>query len=239
MAYAQMTAAALRQTVRDVTDLDAEDLPDSLLNLYLRDGYYRILDLEKRWTFLEKTFTFDTVAEQRAYTISGFTADPISQVVSIVDNNNIGFRLDMVGHDMAEQTYVGSYDTSGDPLFYSIWEGKIHLFPKPNNVRTLVVRAYREPIDWITTEGNVDASANLHFALVYYACSRVYQRLEDTLMANEYKRAFDEGVTLAATNVTKPNSHANLRLSAGQTSGRPTFNGWMQTMGKNLKVNQQ
>ena len=33
MAYAQMTAAALRQTVRDVTDLDAEDLPDSLLNL--------------------------------------------------------------------------------------------------------------------------------------------------------------------------------------------------------------
>jgi hypothetical protein len=57
-------------------------------------------------------------------------------------------------------------------------------------------------------------------------------------MANEYKRAFDEAVTLAPTNVTKPNSHANLRLSAGQTSGRPTFNGWMQTMGKNLKVNQ-
>ena len=234
MAYVQMTAAALRQTVRDVTDLDAEDLPDSLLNLYLRDGYYRILDLEKRWTFLEKTFTFNTVAEQRAYDISAFTADPIGQVVSIVDNTNIGLRLDMVGHDMAEQTYVGSYDTSGDPLFYSIWEGKVHLFPKPNNVRTLTVRAYREPIDWITSEGNVDASANLHFALVYYACSRVYQRLEDTLMANEYKRAFDEAVTLAATNITKPSSHANLRLNAGQTSGRPTFNGWMQMMGKNL-----
>lgn len=234
MAYVQMTAAALRQTVRDVTDLDNEDLPDSLLNLYLRDGYYRILDLEKRWTFLEKTFTFNTVAEQREYPIDAFTADPISQVVSIVDNTNIGLRLDMVGHDMAEQTYVGSYDTSGDPLFYSIWEGKVHLFPKPNNARTLTVRAYREPIDWINAEGNVDASANLHFALVYYACSRVYQRLEDTLMSNEYKRSFDEAVTLAATNITKPSSHANLRLNAGQTSGRPTFNGWMQMMGKNL-----
>ena len=238
MAYVKMTATALRDTVRSITDLDATDLPDSLLNVYLRDGYYRILDLEKRWSFLEKTFTFSTVAEQRAYTISDFTADPIGQVVSIVDNNNIGFRLDMVGHDMAEQTYVGSYDTSGDPLFYSIWEGKVHLFPKPNNVRTLVVRAYREPIDWITSEGNVDASANLHFPLVYYACSRVYQRLEDTLMANEYKRSFDEGVTLASANINKPNSHANLRLSAGQTSGRPTYNGWLQTMAKNLKVNQ-
>ena len=234
MAYVQMSAANLRNTVRDITDLDTEDLPDSLLNLYLRDGYYRILDLEKRWTFLEKTFTFNTVAEQREYPIDAFTADPISQVVSIVDNTNIGLRLDMVGHDMAEQTYVGSYDTSGDPLFYSIWEGKVHLFPKPNNARTLTVRAYREPIDWINAEGNVDASANLHFALVYYACSRVYQRLEDTLMSNEYKRSFDEAVTLAATNITKPSSHANLRLNAGQTSGRPTFNGWMQMMGKNL-----
>jgi hypothetical protein len=234
MAYVQMSAANLRDTVRDITDLDTEDLPDSLLNLYLRDGYYRILDLEKRWSFLEKTFTFNTVAEQREYPISSFTADPISQVVSIVDNTNIGLRLDMVGHDMAEQTYVGSYDTSGDPLFYSIWEGKVHLFPKPNNVRTLTVRAYREPLDWINAEGNVDASANLHFALVYYACSRVYQRLEDTLMSGEYKRSFDEAVTLAAANISKPASHANLRLNAGQTSGRPTFNGWMQMMGKNL-----
>lgn len=234
MAYQTMTAAALRQTVRDITDLDQDDLPDSLLNLYLRDGYYRILDLEKRWSFLEKTFTFNTVAEQRAYDISAFTADPIAQIVSIVDNTNIGLRLDMVGHDMAEQTYVGSYDTSGDPLFYSIWEGKVHLFPKPNNVRTLTVRAYREPIDWITSEGYVDASPNLHFALVYYACSRVYQRLEDTVMANEYKRSFDEGVAVAIQNISTPTSHAHLKLNAGQTSGRPTFNGWMQMMGKNL-----
>ena len=44
MAYVQMTATAPRDTVRSITDLDAEDLPDSLLNVYLRDGYYRILD---------------------------------------------------------------------------------------------------------------------------------------------------------------------------------------------------
>ena len=49
MAYQTMTATVLRSTVRDIVDLDAEDLPDSLLNLYIRDGYYRILDLEKRW----------------------------------------------------------------------------------------------------------------------------------------------------------------------------------------------
>ena len=234
MAYVAQTAATLRGFVRDITDLDTADLPDSLLNMYIRDGYYRILDLEKRWPWLEKSFTFNTVAEQRAYTISAFTADPMAQIVSIVDNTNVGLRLDMVGYDMAETTYVGSYDTSGDPLFYAVWEGKIHLFPKPNNVRTLTVRGYREPVDWITSEGYVDASPNLHFPLVYYACSRVYQRLEDTVMAQEYKRSFDEGVSLARETIVKPTSHAHLRLNAGQTSGRPTFNGWLQMMGKNL-----
>ena len=234
MAYNQMTATALRQTVRDITDLDAEDLPYSLLDLYLRDGYYRILDIEKRWNFLEKSFTFNTVAEQRAYPIANFTADPMAQIVSIVDNTGVGLRLDMVSHDEAETTYVGSYDTSGDPLFYSIWEGNIHLFPKPNNVRTLTVRGYREPIDWVTTGGYVDASSNLHFSLVYYACSRVYQRLEDVAMADAYKRSFDEGVTLAIKSIMTPNSHAHLVLSAGRTNGRPTFNGWMQNLGKTL-----
>ena len=47
MAYATMTATTLRQTIRDITDLDTEDLPDSLLNLYIRDGYYRILDFSR------------------------------------------------------------------------------------------------------------------------------------------------------------------------------------------------
>ena len=237
MAYQTMTASELRSTVRDITDLDIEDLPDSLLNLYLRDGYYRILDLEKRWVFLEKSFTFSTVANQRAYNIASFTNDPIGQIVSVIDESGIGLSLDMVPFDMAETTYVGAYDTSGDPLFYAIWEGQIHLFPKPNNVRTLKVRGYREPTDWVGEDDVVDAAPSLHFALVYYACSRIYQRLEDTVMSAEYKRSFDEAVVLASKNVQKPSSHAHMRLSAGQTHNRPTFNGWMQKMGKNLQNN--
>lgn len=237
MAYQTMTATELRQTVRDITDLDIEDLPDSLLNLYIRDGYYRILDLEKRWNFLEKSFTFNTIAEQKSYSISSFTGDPISEVISIVDPSGVGFRLDMVGYDEAERTYIGSYDTAGDPLFYAVWEGKIHLFPKPESARTLQVRAYREPTDWIGEDDVVDAAPSLHFALVYYACSRVYQRLEDSVMAAEYKRSFDEGVQLARTAIMKPTSHAHMRLSAGKTTGRPTFNGWMLNMGRNLQDN--
>lgn len=233
MAYDTSTASELRDLVREITDLDTADLSDSLLNMFIRDGYYRILDLEKRWPFLETTFTFSTVADQRAYTISTFTADPIAQIVSVVDNTATGIRLDYISHDEGEMAYNGTQNVSGNPLFYSFWNGEINLFPKPNNIRALTVRGYREPIDWITTGGAVDASANLHLPLAYYACARIYQRLEDPDMANEYKRSFDEGVVLAVKSIMKPASHAYTVLSAGRTSGRPSHDSWLKSLGRN------
>ncbi len=228
-----MTAADIRSAVRSITDLDSTDLSDSLLDLYIRDGYYRILDTEKRWSFLEYSFEFSTRTGVRAYELSTLTDEPMGQISSIIDNRGTGYRMDMIGFDMAEQTYTGSYDTNGDPLFYALWSGSIHLYPKPNNVRTLVARGYREPLDWQTEGGDVDAIPSLHFPLVYYACSRVYQQLEDTAMAQMYKGAFDEGVALAVKNATTPNSHNLMRLNAGQTENRPTYSGWLRSLGSN------
>jgi len=233
MAYKAMTAADIRSAVRSITDLDSTDLSDSLLDLYIRDGYYRILDTEKRWSFLEYSFEFSTRTGVRAYELSTLTDEPMGQISSIIDNRGTGYRMDMIGFDMAEQTYTGSYDTNGDPLFYALWSGSIHLYPKPNNVRTLVARGYREPLDWQTEGGDVDAIPSLHFPLVYYACSRVYQQLEDTAMAQMYKGAFDEGVALAVKNATTPSSHNLMRLNAGQTENRPTYSGWLRSLGSN------
>jgi len=234
MAYSTMTATELRNTVRQIVDLDTDDLPDTLLNLYIRDGYYRILDIEKRWSWLETSFTFTTTPNARSYVISGFTVDPISQVVSVVDNVGVGARLAMVGYDEAEGTYIGSYDVAGDPLFYAVWNERIHLYPKPSNARLLTCRGYREPIDWIGLNDVVDAHPSLHFALVYYAVSRVYQQLEDAQMSAVYKQSFDEGVALAVANLSKPTSHGHLIMSHGATAGRPTYKGWLQNLGRTL-----
>jgi hypothetical protein len=229
-----MTATQLRDAVRQIVDLDTDDLPDSLLNLYIRDGYYRILDTEKRWAWLETSFNFTTTPNVRSYLISGFTADPISQVVSIVDNIGVGARLEMIGYDEGEGTYIGSYDVAGDPLFYAVWNDRIHLYPKPSTARTLQARGYREPRDWVGANDTVDAHPSLHFPLVYYAVSRVYQQLEDAQMAAIYKQSFDEGVAMAASNITKPTSHGHLKMSSGPTKGRPTYKGWLQNLGRTL-----
>jgi hypothetical protein len=52
-------------------------------------------------------------------------------------------------------------------------------------------------------------------------------------MAEMYKRAYDEGVALAVRNATTPTSHHALILTHGQTNGRPTYNGWLNSLGSN------
>jgi len=232
MAYNSMTAADIKSAVRTITDLDTDDLPDAILDLYIRDGFYRILDSEKRWAFLEFSFDFTAQIGVRSYDLETIASEPLSQVISIVDNNNIGYRLDMIGYDEAERTYSGVYDTTGDPLFYAIWAGSLHLYPKPSSTRTLVCRGYREPLDWQTEGGDVDAVPSLHFPLVYYACSRVYQQLEDSAMADMYKRAYDEGLAMAIRNAVTPNSHNPMILSHGKTKYRPSYKGWLQSLGR-------
>lgn len=232
MAYQGMTAADIRQAVRNITDLDSEDLSDELMNLYIRDGYYRILDMNKRWPFLEYSFTFSTRVGVREYELATLTSEPVGQVVSLVDNNSQGTRLDLIGFDEAENIYTGTYDSPSDPLFFAVWGGFIHLYPKPSSVIVLTARGYREPLDWQTEGGDVDASPSLHFALVYYACSRVYQQLEDAAMAQMYKGAFDEGVAMAMRNVNTPPSHVPLILSSNHVKNKRNFDSWLQSLGQ-------
>ena len=70
------------------------------------------------------------------------------------------------------------------------------------------------------------------FALVYYACSRVYQQLEDSAMAQLYKGSFDEGVALALKNATTPTSHNPMLLSSGMHRNG-SYNGWIKSLGSN------
>ena len=47
-----MTRGDIITAVRGITEMDSADVSDSILQLYMRDGYNRIIDLERRWNFL-------------------------------------------------------------------------------------------------------------------------------------------------------------------------------------------
>jgi len=209
-----MNLADIRNKVRAIVDMDTVDLSDDLLEMYIRDGFDRMMSIERRWPTFQKSATLSTVVDEREYALSTIGDGDFSDIISIVDVTSGGIRLTLVSHDDAEATWVGGSDQSGRPLHFSVWEQKIHLWPKPNAVYSLSVRGYRKPIDWLVNDSTeVDADARLHQALVYYAVAQVYQLQEDIELAAFYRNSFDENVRLVARDIMKPSSHRPLVLS--------------------------
>lgn len=214
MPQARMTRSDIIDAVREITEMDSNDVSDSIIDIYIRDGYNRIIDLERRWSFLECSFNVTTVANQEDYTVDDFTADEIREVIAVVDDENN--RLEYVAYDTAEDAIIDSNLNTGVPTFYSFWGGKMYLFPTPKDASVLSVRAYRYPTDWVTNDTAPDGVVSFDMALVYYAISRIYQAQEELNTAATYERMYADTVTLARRDLTRPPSSAPVVFAGGK-----------------------
>ena len=228
-----MNLADVRQMVRDISDLDTIDLPNSLLDTFIKEAFQRILVLERRWPWYQETYSLSTVASQRAYTIANI--GDIKEIISIVDTSTSGNRFTLISYDDAEEIWLGNTDVASRPYFWAVWDGQIHLYPKPDVVYPLTIRAYRNPsYTWLTnTSTEIDMDPLMHVLLAYYALARVYQRQEDSEMAQMNQRSFEEGVAMARRDLMKPSSHRPMLMSGGRKY--PTMRRWMQTLGSTLR----
>jgi len=198
----------IRSKIREIVDLDAQDVSDTLLNMYIKDGFERIIALERRWPFYQKTFNLNTVEDQRAYAITTVGDGNLREITSVVDTSTTGNRLEYISYDDAESVWVGSYDQSSRPSYFTFWQEQIHLFPKPDGIYPLVVRGYRNGV------------------------AQVYQLQEDIELASFYRKSFDEAVRLAAADIMRPPSQRPLAVSDGIP--RMSNRLWMQSLGRTL-----
>ena len=227
-----ITLTTLRSQVRDMADLDETDLSNTLIDQFAREGFQRIYALERRWPILQETYTFNTVANQREYTIS--TIGDIREIISIVDTSTQGARLTLIDYNQAEETWLGNLDVPSRPYFFSFWDKKIQLWAKPDIVYSMTVRAFRNPVyTWLTdiTE-NIDLDEFFHAILPYFVLARVYQRQEDAQLAAMYLGTFEEGVAIAKRDLMKASSAQPVIMSGGRQY--PTMKRWLQTLGRTL-----
>lgn len=227
-----ITLTTLRSQVREMMDLDEQDLPDTVIDQFAREGFQRIYALERRWPYLQETYTFNTVANQREYTIS--TIGDIREIISVIENSTSGSRLTLIPYDNAEEIWLGNTDVPSRPYFYSFWNQKLQLWAKPDVVYSMVVRAYRNPVyTWLT---NVDETIDLdewfHSILPYFVLARSYQRQEDAQLSAMHMNSFEQGVSLARRDLMKASSAQPVVMSAGRQY--PTMRRWLQTLGATL-----
>ena len=227
-----ITLTTLRSQVRDMADLDETDLSDAVIDQFAREGFQRIYALERRWPILQETYTFNTVAGQREYTIS--TIGDIREIISVVDTSTQGARLTLIDYNDAESIWLGNLDVASRPYFYSFWDKKIQLWAKPDIVYPMTVRAFRNPVyTWLTNVNEtIDLDEFFHAILPYFVLARVYQRQEDSDLANMYLKSFEEGVALARRDLMKASSAQPVIMSGGKQY--PTMRRWLQTLGRTL-----
>ena len=227
-----ITLTTLRSQVRDMADLDATDLSDSVIDQFAREGFQRIYALERRWPILQESYTFSTVAEQREYAIS--TIGDIREIISVVDTSTQGARLTLIDYNAAEEIWLGNLDVSSRPYFYSFWNKKIQLWAKPDIVYPMTVRAFRNPVyTWLDdVQEEIDLDEWFHALLPYFVLARVYQRQEDSDLANMYMKSFEEGVAFARRDLMKASSAQPVVMSGGKEY--PTMKRWLQTLGRTL-----
>jgi len=227
-----MSLADVRTMVRDISDLDTTDVPNSIIDNAVKEAFQRIVALERRYPKYQESYTFNTVANQRPYTIS--TIGDIREIISLVDTSSAGSRLTMIPYDNAEDIWLGNTDTPSRPYFYAMWDAQLHLYPKPDAVYAITVRAYRNPVyTWLTnTSEAIDLDEWFHILLAYFALARVYQRQEDPELSSMYMRSFEEGVAMARRDLMKTPSARPLLMSGGRQY--PTMRRWLQTLGATL-----
>ena len=227
-----ITLTTLRSQVRDMADLDETDLSNAVIDQFAREGFQRIYALERRWPILQESYTFNTVANQREYTVS--TIGDIREIISVVDTSTQGARLTLIDYNDAEGIWLGNLDVASRPYFYSFWDKKLQLWAKPDIVYPMTVRAFRNPVyTWLTdiTE-NIDLDEWFHAILPYFVLARVYQRQEDSDLSNMYMKSFEEGVAFARRDLMKASSAQPVIMSAGKQY--PTLQRWLQTLGRTL-----
>ena len=227
-----ITLTQLRTQVRNMADLDEVDLPDVIIDQFAREGFQRIYSLERRWPYLQETYTFNTVVDQREYTIS--TIGDIREIISVVDSSTAGNRLTLIDYNQAEDIWLGNTDVPSRPYFYSFWDKKIQFWAKPDAIYPITVRAFRNPVyTWLTnTEETIDLDEWFHALLPYFVLARVYQRQEDAQLSQMYLNSFEEGVALARRDLMKASSAQPVIMSAGRQY--PTMRRWLQTLGATL-----
>ena len=227
-----ITLTELRAQVRDMADLDETDLPDALIDQFAREGFQRIYALERRWPILQETYTFNTVANQREYTVS--TIGDIREIISVVDTSTQGARLTLIDYNQAEEIWLGNLDVASRPYFYSFWDKKLQLWAKPDIVYPMTVRAFRNPVyTWLTNISEaIDLDEWFHAILPYFVLARVYQRQEDAELSMMNMKSFEEGVAFARRDLMKASSAQPVVMSGGKQY--PTMKRWLQTLGRTL-----
>lgn len=171
-----------RSFIRTVADLDATELPNVLVDQWIREAAEKVQRHKNNWPFYQASWTVATVAGTQAYDIP--TIGSIDEIESIVASNRL---LEGVGYGAARRSFPPPIP-SGPPVVWTRWGSDLLLFPIPSGVETLTIYGYKSPTDWVAdgAGGTPDTPAEFDQVILDWATGTMFAQQEDTALAVSY-----------------------------------------------------
>lgn len=186
-----MDVQGIKSYCRAQLDVDDEELPDTLLNVYLQEAFDRTMAYDNRWPRNEHSWT---IAQTPGVSPSLPVDLNIPSLTSafILGADNTASPLGIIDQKTGED-WFGLGQQNGRPAYCSVWNGRLNLWPAPADTQTLnvVVRGYRQPV-WTNGASDIpDLDPRLHVTLAYFAISLSYAQQEDEVLEGVYLARWD------------------------------------------------
>jgi hypothetical protein len=203
-----MTRDELITAIRAQTDLDEEDLPLEAVIWYLREAFYRTAAVERRWPTHEADWEYIIAPEGGLATLAADTAE-----ISAVQIKGTTTRLIYADHDVMRTVE----NLGGTTYTFSLWGGKMYVWPAPSEDTTFVVSGYRKPsATWLNSPSvQVDLDERLHIPLLHYAVALAYAQQEDGELEDMYMRRWSQNVNEIRDSIMKGNVYRPIVLNGG------------------------
>ena len=214
-----MDVQSIRGFIRNHMEVDDEELPDVLLNVYLQEAFDRTMAADNRWPRYETTWSLSKVVDS-----GGIALPPdlnIPGIMSVIATNS-GYRLAIINHENAEQQFT-SVNAIGStpPSYVSVWGNKLWLWPQPALADTfdVTLRGYRQPV-WTNGASDIpDLDPRLHATLAYFAISLAYAAQEDEILEGVYMARWDRDLKNQLRMMMEPVHNRPLVLHGGTPVG--------------------
>lgn len=224
-----MSVQDLRTYVRQFIDVDVTDIPDTMLDFWIRDGFNRLMGSAKlSWPFYlvggtESHYSINTAIGVQSYVlppvmVQGAPAPvPVTNIVAIQGPH---WELGYSDQGALESTFPAAFIQSAEPERFSIWNGKVTLWPIPNSVYALNIRAYRDPVDWVSlgAGGVVDAPDDFGMVLASYVLSQGWAQQTALDMASYWETQFEKGAAELRGNYVRTLMPQGMVLNGGRVT---------------------
>jgi hypothetical protein len=217
--------AGLKTFVRNHLEMDEEELPDTLLNVYFADAFDRTMAFDNSWPRFETTWN---IAKTPGGPAAMLPPDcNIPSLVSVVSMTN-GYSLAVINHENAEQAFMMANTTvpTGTPLYCSIWDRQLWLWPPPalDASYDIQLRGYPQPV-WSDNASDIpDLDSRLHPCLAYYVIALSYAQQEDEVLEGVYMGRWQRDLQQQMKTMLAPVRNRPLIMNGGNpVGGTSTF----------------